>query len=123
MTKGAYRYGRDGRLNCRHGVMLYGDSCITCEREAETTMGQQVQKVWGTVFDECERSTAYYDGLRWHSRGDARLRHDHDLVWGDGTPLTIDEADLVSGFYRGGEIIIDPADHRGFDARSVGVSR
>lgn len=22
-----------GHLNCRHGSILYGDSCVTCERE------------------------------------------------------------------------------------------
>lgn len=34
-----YWNGPDGKLHCRHGVILYGTSCIQCEREGQTTDG------------------------------------------------------------------------------------
>lgn len=76
---------------------------------------------------------AVNDGLRkrWeHRRGDPRPRPGHyncrsrvDPVWGDGTPLTDAEIDLINGHYRGGEIITDPNDSRGYSARRVGDER
>ena len=66
----------------------------------------------------------------WESRPDPRVRPEHMNCrstirpqWGDGTPMTEDEADLMNGRYRGADIITDPNDHRGVNARKIGESR
>lgn len=88
------------------------------------------RKIAEEIADRARRGEGWggpYDtGKRWeHSRGDPRPRHQYcrstvNAVWGDGTPLTDDEADLINGRYRGAEIITDPNDTRGVNARRVG---
>src|SRR4051812_25188052 len=45
-------YFRDqaDRLNCRHGVILYGDSCVQCERDAATAPPRGVPPVAGPSY-------------------------------------------------------------------------
>ena len=102
---------------------------------------EAMRKRFDDVLRESARGRDYYrmpdppwDPLkqrRWeHSRGDARVRPEHMNCrstirpqWGDGTPMTEDEADLMNGRYRGADIITDPNDHRGVNARKIGESR
>ena len=96
----------------------------------QARMSEATRKIAEEIAERARRGEGWggpYDtGKRWeHSRGDPRPRHQHcrstvNAVWGDGTPLTDDEADLINGRYRGGEIITDPTDTRGVNARRVG---
>lgn len=99
----------------------------------QARMSAATRKIAEEIAERARRGEGWggpYDtGKRWeHSRGDPRPRHQHcrstiNAVWGDGTPLTDDEADLINGRYRGGEIITDPNDTRGVNARRVGDRR
>lgn len=76
---------------------------------------------WGGPYEARDQARKRWE----HSQGDPRPRHQHcrstiNPVWGDGTPLTDEEVDLINGRYRGGEIITDPLDQRGVNARRVG---
>lgn len=110
--------GNDERLAAMQERMSAATRKIAEEIAAEARQGRG----WGGPYDTSKR---------WeHSRGDARPRPEHyscrsriHPTWGDGTPLTDDEIDLVNGRYRGAEIITDDSDTRGVNARRVGEHR
>lgn len=70
------------------------------------------------VMDESLRRSA--GGRDYYTAPPFNCRSRVDPMWGDGTPMTEDEADLVNGRYRGAEVITDPLDQRGVNARRVG---
>lgn len=87
-------------------------------------------KDFDDILREAARGRDYYTvpPFVWpHSKGDPRPRPGHyncrsrvQPTWGDGTPMTDDEADLMNGRYRGAEVITDASDTRGVNARRVG---
>lgn len=101
-----YRNTPQGRLICRHGPILYGTSCLACERESETTTGQAQQRAWARTWDrEANDAFAYQTAWRYQSQGDARPRSGHWHSTYSRQPI---------------EIITDPDDPRGLSAKRVG---
>lgn len=101
-----YRRTANDRLICRHGPILYGTSCLGCERESETEHGQSRQREWARTWDrETADAFAYQGAWRYHQRGDPRPRSGHWSGTYSRQPI---------------EIITDPDDPRGLNAKRVG---
>ncbi len=124
MIRGTYLRDGAGRLYCRHGLILYGDACVQCERDALTSAGLAAQLRWADAKPFESRI-----------RGRSAERIIIDDPWAEGGPDPKDLADATAFFAealkrRGGtwqdtatrnpsEIITDPADRRGFDAKPI----
>lgn len=121
VTRGVYRE-RGGRLNCRHGLLIYGGECSKCEREAESATGQGEQQAWARDWDRRRvplSTDAYVEEVMRRRAEEIGRRRD-------------DAAEAFIYGYAGGrshwqdtatrnpvEIITDPRDHRGLNAKPV----
>ena len=107
MTTGLYVTNGRGDMECRHGVLLYGTSCVQCERDAETATGWSEQIRWAEGLArayERNRRMGWDLGI---DMGHINCRCRVDPIWEDT--------------YRPNpvEIITDPTDTRGVNARRI----
>lgn len=110
---------KDGKMYCRHGLILHGVSCATCERDGGT-FSPDLRDAMAYAFASA-RATEHVvvdPPWQWEHRNEGRVRPEHincrstiHARYGDGSP------------YRDGpgtyEIITDPADTRGLNAKVV----
>lgn len=91
------------------------------DRERMEAMSDRIKD----VLRESARGRDYYTfpDPPWDPLKHRNCRSTIRAAWGDGTPMTDDECDLIMGRYRGADIITDPNDHRGVNARKIGESR
>jgi hypothetical protein len=135
----------DGRPHCRHGAILYGTSCLTCEREAQTATGQGEQERWASGWDlgapggdktAYARATRQQDGfaMEWvfmtedlrspdlkreqYEEFVAEMR-EHSRRIEDRIRESIRRAGSAPWPTPRQEVISDPNDRRGLDARPV----
>ena len=109
MTKGLYVTNGHGDMECRHGVLLYGASCVQCERDADTATGWSEQIRWAEGLARAYERT----GRMGHDMGHINCRCTINPRHADGSAW--------QGTYTRNpvEIITDPDDTRGVNARRV----
>lgn len=118
--------GKDGK------VLLYGTGCVRCDCGGAileidgVTSKAQAERLSRRAFafdlgDDLGDAFAYMTAAITDPPYHFNCRSTIDPVFGDGSKPTEDEADLMAGWYRGQEIITNPADPRGHQARRVGA--
>lgn len=109
-------------LRCKHGPILYGTHCVQCDREASAAPPHEGPVHAAFRAAEERRKAGSFDYV-WETRPDHRVRPDH-FHKTEEEYRAYGEAFWERTYSRNPvEIITDPNDTRGVNARRVGESR